>query len=43
MQIEESFLLLVIPRLLVYCRIEMVVPSLTALLASPQGNGVGLL
>jgi hypothetical protein len=43
MQIEKLFFFLVVPRLLVNSWVEMIIPPLTALLASADGDGIGVL
>jgi hypothetical protein len=41
-QLEETFLLVGIPGLLVDCGIEVVIPALATLLASPEAEAVAL-
>lgn len=42
MQVEQPLLLIVVPRLLVDRRVEVIIPSLSALLARADGNRIGL-
>ena len=42
MQVEQPLLLIIVPWLLVDRRIEVIIPSLSALLARADGNRIGL-
>lgn len=42
MQVEQPLLLIIVPRLLVDRRVEVIIPSLSALFARTDGNRIGL-